>query len=775
MLSVFDGRSRARSKSRERSRTRDEQAPSPVARGPPPSSRRKQAYESDSEAVSDGDSDDARYDRRRRDDRERDRYESYREDDRKRTTYEDDRDRDRRRRDYDNDDDQRIYSKPPKQEYSHPEPSRQGSYGREKDKYELPGTYKDYEDRETQMRGGDRYSVASPTEVSHSIRSGSNSGRSGMYAQPAKYEYAKAPAEVRYLSKGEPFSPSSERGPSYTAKPAAEIEIERRRHKREQEEEELMKKYEEAQLQKKREELERAELIKKYERELELSKRKDEDQRRLKYKEESSDDDEYEYRRLNHANEEHEKEHEIERELIPKGTLPSKKYAEIEPENRRAPPSKLASGSEHRVVEIRPRENSTSLKPLESGVRRLSVSGGAGALTLMAPGGHHGPIGGGLPPGSPLLEAYRGTYQSISPMPSPMALPSSMDDGLSDLEGLDEDDPHIIKPRKIGVKKHVVIYDPEHDAKILGDELKHSKPSAGRLIKVLPPLSDDNILALRTEYKKHFKSQGKGINVAKHIKVKFTGNIGKILYATALGRWESEAYWANCWYQAGSSRRELLIESLLGRPNTEIRKIKGAFRDKRYNDSLEKCMQTELKKDKFRHAVLLALKEERMDEITPVSRPQVRADVDALYKALTSREGGETAMIDIIVVRSDNHLREVLKEYEVKYRANFARQMITKSQNLVGETLAHILNGVLNKPVRDALLLHQALAETSKDRAELLMSRLIRYHWDRKHMEKVKLEYRNRYKTMLEDDIKQAFTRSDFGEFCIALCEGATR
>lgn len=82
---------------------------------------------------------------------------------------------------------------------------------------------------------------------------------------------------------------------------------------------------------------------------------------------------------------------------------------------------------------------------------------------------------------------------------------------------------------------------------------------------------------------------------------------------------------------------------------------------------------------------------------------------------------------------------------------------------------------MLNKPVRDALLLHQALAETSKDRAELLMSRLIRYHWDRKHMEKVKLEYRNRYKTMLEDDIKQAFTRSDFGEFCIALCEGATR
>ena len=81
---------------------------------------------------------------------------------------------------------------------------------------------------------------------------------------------------------------------------------------------------------------------------------------------------------------------------------------------------------------------------------------------------------------------------------------------------------------------------------------------------------------------------------------------------------------------------------------------------------------------------------------------------------------------------------------------------------------------MLNKPVRDALLLHQALAETSKDRAELLMSRLIRYHWDPKHMEKVKLEYQNRYKTRLEDDIRLGF-KSDFGDFCIALCEGATR
>ena len=88
-----------------------------------------------------------------------------------------------------------------------------------------------------------------------------------------------------------------------------------------------------------------------------------------------------------------------------------------------------------------------------------------------------------------------------------------------------------------------------------------------------------------------------------------------------------------------------------------------------------------------------------------------------------------------------------------------------------GETLAHILNGVLNRPVRDALLLHQALAETSKDRTELLVSRLVRFHWEPRHLEKIKVEYKRKYGTKLEHDIDEG-TKGEFGEFCVELCKG---
>lgn len=354
--------------------------------------------------------------------------------------------------------------------------------------------------------------------------------------------------------------------------------------------------------------------------------------------------------------------------------------------------------SQPQFVEMKPQYSTLQPNHTETlgpRMHRLSVSGGVSGGLSLSPGQGHGHMQGGLPPGSPLLEAYHGTYQSISPMPSPLMLPSTMDDDLSDIDTLSRyssDDSRRGTSHKPILKKRVGFYDAEDDAIALAAALKHTKPDPEPIIRILPRISDENVLELRMEYKKHYKVSGKGINVAKHIKMKVPGNFGKIAYAVALGRWESEAHWANFWYQSNTSRRELLIESLIGRSNSEIAKIKEKFSDKRYNDSLEKCMQTELKKDKFRTAILLALEQRRMEESDKISTDLVRRDVQDLHRALISKEGGETAMINIIVVRSDNHLREVLRSFEATYHKNFAREMIQKSRNLVVSPTPPIIN-----------------------------------------------------------------------------------
>jgi hypothetical protein len=358
-------------------------------------------------------------------------------------------------------------------------------------------------------------------------------------------------------------------------------------------------------------------------------------------------------------------------------------YVEVKPDGLdpdRDPRKSKSKSKSHRLSVSN--QQSQGLGPR---MDRLSVSGDRPDLSGMA--------GGNLPPGSPMLEAYHGTYQQLSPMPSAMRLDSDSD--LDDLQPLSYNPGNGHHPNdKLALasasskksSRRVVIYDPEADTATLASTLSSRKPSANPICDVLPPLTHDQMLSLRKEYKKQVKIQGKGINLSKHLKLKFppsSSNFGKAAHVTSLGRWESEGYWANFWYQSASSRRELLIESLMGRSNADIRAIKDSFKDKRYGDSLTRCMEKELKMDKFRTAVLMVLEERRQEE-QDIYPPEYRdRDVDVLAKSIRAREGGETAMLEIIVRRSDAHLREVLRVYQNLYGENFARAALQKSGNLV--------------------------------------------------------------------------------------------
>jgi len=401
------------------------------------------------------------------------------------------------------------------------------------------------------------------------------------------------------------------------------------------------------------------------------------------------------------------------------------------------PPSGLAAARGATIREVAP-PSSSGLRPQRSstagpgldirspsprlGLDRLSVSGSRPDINAIVGGGGGG--GSGLPPPSPLLEAYKGTWQTMATMPSPMVRPYD-DEDLDDLPPLS---PRVSRtsvnireraesftrrsperrvslreasperrvsrreasPERVSVttknKKKVSMYAggaAEEDAKDIAEELSRSNPDVKILIDILPTLSHDQILELRASYKHVAKVQGRGINLAKHIKLKTAGNFQKICYVTALGRWESEGYWANYWYQSNSARRELLIEALMGRSNGEIRSIKDSFKDSRYNHSLTRCMDKELKADKFRSAVLMALEERRQDESDVWPTEYKNRDADTLYEALRRRDGGESAILQIVVTRSNAHLRDVLKIYERKYEGNFAKDALKKSNNLV--------------------------------------------------------------------------------------------
>ncbi|KAL0465320.1 annexin ANXC4 [Neurospora intermedia] len=471
------------------------------------------------------------------------------------------------------------------------------------------------------------------------------------------------------------------------------------------------------------------------------------------------------------------------------------------------------SGSSYPSSPGRGRHEDDGKLPLKSAMRpgrEKSPLPPTNRMSLLSVNGHNPHMSNGNlsvanAPASPMLESYHGTYQSMSPMPSPLMLPTqpgpngssySFVEPLSPLYGSSSsDDEHHRKgggsgggEKKGHARTHsrrARFHDPIDDAARLANALKGESraPDTPVLIEILPGLTHEQVMDLRSEYKRLVKTgaERRGVNIAKHIRARLKDEdptLMKACYTVALGRWESEAYWANFWYHGDKTRRELLIESLMGRTNEEICKIKAGFSDKKYGDSLVKCMKMELKEDKFKKAVLMVLEEKRQEDVDRFGHPLrldlelVADDVRTLRDAIKSERGGESAMLAIVVMRSETHLKEVMRVYKETYKgANFARDALKKSGNLVGEVLAHILNGVINKPVRDAMLLNHALTLSKRDelRRELLISRLVRFHWDAGHMSRVKKAYHEHYGQDLQEAVKEA-TSGEWGEFCGQLC-----
>ena len=80
---------------------------------------------------------------------------------------------------------------------------------------------------------------------------------------------------------------------------------------------------------------------------------------------------------------------------------------------------------------------------------------------------------------------------------------------------------------------------------------------------------------------------------------------------------------------------------------------------------------------------LMVLGDARQEETDVWPHISIENDTDVLHNALNTSQDGETAMLNIVLKRSDTHLRGVLRQYEVQYNDNFARAALKKSNNIV--------------------------------------------------------------------------------------------
>ena len=204
--------------------------------------------------------------------------------------------------------------------------------------------------------------------------------------------------------------------------------------------------------------------------------------------------------------------------------------------------------------------------------------------------------------------------------------------------------------------------------------LSSGKPDLAVLVELLPRLSHENILALKRSYKALNADPQLTPDLSTEIQRSIANKLGKICYATSLGRWGSEVHWIRVWYQNkdsqwGEALRILLVEAVLSRTAPELEAIMAAFSDKLYKNDLIRCLERELEGHGLSSLILAALRVPPSHQAPKPSDPvAVAVQLHDLFDTIDDRETRESTLIELLTRGPDSFVSEVIHEYQREYQ-----------------------------------------------------------------------------------------------------------
>ena len=217
-------------------------------------------------------------------------------------------------------------------------------------------------------------------------------------------------------------------------------------------------------------------------------------------------------------------------------------------------------------------------------------------------------------------------------------------------------------------------FDPGEGAELLIEGLNRQSPGRTCLIDLLPRLSHENVMALRREYGRFLQAKDAFSELPLQIERQVDGTLGKICYATSLGRWESEAHWIRLWYQSKEKQtfddlRWLLIDTLVGRTSAEVLAIKKAFRDDHYGDDLVSCLNKELEGYELQSLIMASIRPQ--PDISVTSKEAYDTILSNLYLALKNAADDklecERVCVEVLVEQRSGVLLEIMTDYQRRY------------------------------------------------------------------------------------------------------------
>lgn len=246
--------------------------------------------------------------------------------------------------------------------------------------------------------------------------------------------------------------------------------------------------------------------------------------------------------------------------------------------------------------------------------------------------------------------------------------------------------------------------------------------------------------------------------------------------AIFLGPVKSEGYWVVKAVKGSGTNDALLTEAIFGRTNAELNAMAIYVRSC-YGKTLHDYVRSDLSmgtKALFDMGMAAhPSKDPQGAQQQPQPQPQlISLDVRRIVSATPSYNifAKDSAVVcQILTQRTPAQVAAIAAEYG-RETGKFLRDLIDRAiHGHMKDALLYILDGAVDRIGRDARLLEDAMAGPGTKHL-LLISRLIRVHWDKQHLAEVKLRYSQLYRQELGHRLQKEI-RGGYRDLMIALAE----
>jgi annexin A7/11 len=281
------------------------------------------------------------------------------------------------------------------------------------------------------------------------------------------------------------------------------------------------------------------------------------------------------------------------------------------------------------------------------------------------------------------------------------------------------------------------------------------------LISVLAPLDPLQMASVRDAYTRHINR-----DLYKDVKSETGGYFEQGLLAIIEGPLSNDAELVREAVKGLGTKEWLLNDILLGRSNADLHEIKNAYQRK-HNRSLQRDVEDDLSAE-TKNLFTRVISATRHEESHPVDPQLVDNEVRSIHGSTAGRVINNVAEICAIFSKSSNNeLRAISHAFHQRYHTDLDKHIEKNISGHMRDALLHILRTATDPALRDAIALEEAMAGAGTKDFKLV-TRIVRLHWNRGHLDQVKKAYQHHYRKDLRQRV-QGEVSGDYQKLMLAL------